>query len=176
MRVRLDYGRAGLDVDLPDNRIAGVLRYQPAVPLPDPGAALDALLANPIGTPPLVELARGRRSACVVVCDVTRPVPNETILTPLLALLEQAGIPRQDILILVATGLHRPNEGAELRGLLGAAVVERYRVENHDARARDANDYLGQSPRGVPIWIDRRYCQADLKIPKGPYVLARVGD
>ncbi len=69
------------------------------------------VLVQPTGTPPLAELARGRADACIVICDITRPVPNELILTPLLATLEAAGIPRDKIMILVATGLHRPNEG-----------------------------------------------------------------
>ncbi|MDJ0523277.1 MAG: nickel-dependent lactate racemase [Planctomycetota bacterium] len=175
MHVRLDYGKTGLDVELPAARVAGVLAYRDAPPLADPTAKLEALLEAPLGAPPLAELARGKRTACVVVCDVTRPVPNATILRPLLAALEQGGIARDDIVILVATGLHRPNEGEELRGMLGAEIVERYRVENHDARACDQHVHLGESPRGVPVWIDRRYVEADLKITTGliePHLMA----
>ena len=65
-------------------------------------------LRRPVGTPPLAELARGRRNACVLVCDVTRPVPNRLLLPPILRTLEEQGIARRDILILIATGLHRP--------------------------------------------------------------------
>lgn len=175
MRVRLDYGRTGLDVDLPAARLAGVLAYRDVPALPHPAAALRAVLERPRGAAPLADLARGRQSACVVVCDVTRPVPNETILPPLLATLEAGGIPRERITLLVATGLHRPNEGAELRALLGAEVVTRYRVENHHGEAEDEHAYLGESPRGVPVWIDRRYLQADLKVTTGliePHLMA----
>lgn len=167
MRVRLEYGRTGLDVELPAERVVGKLAYQTAPPLPQPDLMLRELLARPTGTPPLAELARGRRSACILVCDITRPVPNELLLRPVLETLEAAGIPRERILILVATGLHRPNLGAELVEMLGQYVVDRYRVENHDGQRLDQHSYLGESPRGVPIWIDSRYVEADLKITMG---------
>jgi nickel-dependent lactate racemase len=89
------------------------------------------------------------------------------LLPPILATLEQSGIARDQILILVATGLHRPNLGNELAEMLGPRVVENYRVENHDGRDLAAHTFLGHSPRGVPIWIDRRYCAAELKITTG---------
>src|SRR5690349_15879114 len=115
MQVTLDYGRTGLDITLPDDRlIAPPLSIRPADPLPDPAAAIEDAIRNPIGSKPLAEIARGKKSACVVVCDITRPVPNKLILPPVLRTIEAAGVPRDAITILVATGLHRPNEGAEL--------------------------------------------------------------
>jgi nickel-dependent lactate racemase len=175
MRITLDYGRTGLEVELPDERVVGPLAIRPAPPLPDPAAAVAEALAQPIGTRPLADLARGRRNACILVCDVTRPVPNRLILPPLLATLEQQGIRREDILILVATGLHRPNEGAELEEMLGPDVVANYRVENHHGKNLDEHDYLGTTPNGVPVYLDRRYVRADLKITTGliePHLMA----
>src|SRR5437016_716891 len=107
MRIILDYGRTGLEVNLPDGQVVGPLAIRPAPPLSDPQGAIVEALQNPIGTRPLADLARGRRHACIVVCDITRPVPNRLILPPLLKILEENGIPRHDILILIATGLHR---------------------------------------------------------------------
>jgi nickel-dependent lactate racemase len=175
MRITLDYGRTGLEVDLPADRVVGPLHLRPAPPLPDPEAAIAAALRRPVGTPPLAEVARGRRDACVLVCDVTRPVPNRLILPPLLRTLEEQGIARRDVLVLVATGLHRPNEGAELEEMLGPDVVANYRVENHHGKARQEHDYLGTTPSGVPIWLDSRYLRADLKITTGliePHLMA----
>ncbi len=175
MRVRLEYGRTGLEVELPDNRVTRTLAYKQAPPLPDPQGELLRCLAVPTGTPPLAELARGRKSACILICDITRPVPNELILSPLLATLESAGIPRDQITILIATGLHRPNEGDELVELVGPRIAAIYRVENHFGQELGQHVYLGESPRGVPIWIDRRYVEADLKIATGliePHLMA----
>jgi nickel-dependent lactate racemase len=175
MRVTLDYGRTGLDVDIPDDRIVGPLAIRAAPPLADPQGAIRAALEQPIGTQPLAGLARGRRNACILVCDITRPVPNRLILPPLLHTLEEQGIPSRDILILIATGLHRPNEGAELEEMLGPEVFGRYRVENHHGKVLDEHDYLGETPNGVPVYLDRRYLRADLKITTGliePHLMA----
>jgi nickel-dependent lactate racemase len=176
MQVTLDYGRTGLDVTLPDDRlIAPPLTIKDAPPLPDPERALEEALRNPTGTRPLAELARGKKSACVVVCDITRPVPNKFILPPVLRTIEAAGVPRDAITILVATGLHRPNEGAELVELVGEEVARTYRCENHFGKDRDSHEYLGTTPAGVPAWIDRRYLRAELKITTGliePHLMA----
>jgi nickel-dependent lactate racemase len=75
----------------------------------------------------------------------------------------------------VATGLHRPNEGDELVELVGEEVARAYRCENHFGKDRDAHDYLGTTPNGVPAWIDKRYTRADLKITTGliePHLMA----
>ena len=167
MRVHLEYGRTGLEVELPERNVVGCLRYRPLEPLADPEAAVRRSLERPIGSPPLAHLARGRQNACVVISDVTRPVPNAVLLPPILETLEAAGIPRREILILVATGLHRPNLGDELVEMVGPYVAANYRIENHHGQARDEHTYLGQSPRGVPVWIDSRYVKAELKITTG---------
>jgi nickel-dependent lactate racemase len=174
MRVTLDYGRTGLTVELPDHTI-GPLAIRPAPPLPDPTRAVADALANPLGTPPLADLARGRKNACVLVCDVTRPVPNRIILPPLLRTLEAQGIARENILLLIATGLHRPNVGAELEEMVGPEIMANYRIENHDGKRLEDHVYLGTTPRGVPAYIDRRYVEADLKITTGliePHLMA----
>ncbi len=175
MEFVLDYGHDGLKVDLPEAHVVKWLRYRLAEPLADPRAALARALAEPTGTPPLVELAHGRRNACVVVSDITRPVPNRLVLPPLLATLEQAGIARSEILILVATGLHRANEGEELREMLGPEIAGRYRVENHFGRHLEEHRFLGTTARGVPVWIDSRYLDAELKVTTGliePHLMA----
>src|SRR5262245_55322919 len=110
MRLTLDYGRTGLEVELPDDHLVGPLAIRPAPPLADADKAIADVIAKPIGAKPLAALARGRKDACILVCDITRPVPNHLILPPLLHTLEDQGIPRKEILILIATGLHRPNE------------------------------------------------------------------
>jgi lactate racemase len=167
MRIHLEYGRNGLDVELPDQNVVACLQYRPAEPLADPHEAVVNSLKRPTGTRPLADLARGCRNACVVISDVTRPVPNRGLLPPILDALERAGIARGNILILVATGLHRPNLGDELVEMVGSFVAENYRIENHHGKNRDEHTYLGDTARGVPVWIDSRYVKADLKITTG---------
>ena len=167
MRVKLEYGRTGLIAELPADRVVRTLHYKDAPPLPDSAASLQQVLDFPTGTRPLAELAQGKQNCCIAICDITRPVPNELILRPLLQILESAGIPREQITILVATGLHRESTPAEINEMVGSEIAAGYRVENHHGENRDEHTYLGESPRGVPIWIDSRYVSADLKITIG---------
>lgn len=137
---------------------------RPSRPLPDPDSAVRDALDRPIASEPLSTLARGRRNACVVISDITRPVPNRLILPPILQTIESQGIARDDILILIATGIHRPNEGDELVELVGEEIARRYRVENHLSLDLASHRDLGRTSRGTRVWIDERYCAADLKV------------
>lgn len=167
MQIRLPYGRTGLIAELPDANIAAILNINPQPPLPDQIGAVAEALRQPIGSPSLADLARRASKACVVVCDVTRPVPNQTILPPLLECLESNGLAHQDITLLIATGTHRPNEGPELEEMVGAEIARRYRVVNHNARADGEQQYVGDTRQGVAAYVDRVYMQADLKIITG---------
>jgi nickel-dependent lactate racemase len=156
-------------VRLPGSARATIIR-KPLVPrIDDAPGAIRRALDYPMGARPLRELARGRRSACILICDITRPVPNHLFLRPMIEDLLAAGIPADQICVLVATGLHRPNEGAELEELVGDPwVLATVRVENHFAR-RDADCIdLGRTPtRGTPVKINRRFVEADLRIATG---------
>jgi Uncharacterized conserved protein len=168
MRITLDYGKSGLAVEVPDANVAHVLGLTPAPPLLDPAAAVRAALEAPIGTPPLAELARGRRNACVVVCDITRPVPNAVVLPPVLDALARGGIPPGGVTVLIATGTHRPNEGEELVAILGREVLASgVTVVNHVCTDPATNRFLGVTERGVPVALDTRYLDADLKVTCG---------
>jgi nickel-dependent lactate racemase len=104
----------------------------------------------------------------VLICDITRPVPNRLLLGPVVRQLLEAGVPRQRITVLVATGLHRPNLGAELAELVGDPwVLDAVRVENHDARDDAGHVDLGHTPAGTPVKLDRRFVEAELKLVTG---------
>lgn len=143
MKIRLDYGKTGLEVEIPDRNLVGPLQLKPCQPLARPDRQLAHVLAHPTGSPPLAALARGRRSACILICDITRPVPNELLLGGILATLQQAGVPRDAVRVLIATGMHRPNEGAEIVELVGAEIAANYRVENHFGKRLVDHQYLG---------------------------------
>ncbi len=167
MRVKLDYGKTGIEAELPDANVSAVLRITPAPRLSEPADAIRAALESPIGTPSLEQMAAGRRDACIVVCDITRPVPNSTLLPPMLEILNAAGIPDERITILVATGTHRPNLGAELDALLGAEIAARIPVVNHDGHDDAMMRDFGMSPNGVPVRLNKTYCDAELKLTVG---------
>lgn len=167
MRLKLDYGKTGLEVDLPDENLRAVLRVSSPAPIEDCDTAITDALRNPIGVRPLADIAAGRNDACIVICDITRPVPNATLLAPVLAELASAGLSRDNVTILIATGTHRPNLGDELTSLVGAEIAQSVRIVNHDCHDMEQNRYLGMSPNGVPVWLDKTYCDADLKITIG---------
>src|ERR1043166_6467979 len=154
MKLSPDYGRTGLTIELPDDLPVSVVQPAKGVPLADATAAVEHALAAPHATRPLLELARGRRTATVVIPDKTRPVPNGVVLPPILRTLEAAGMRRADIEILVATGLHRPNTHDELVEMINAEVVAQYRVRNHVARNAAEHVYLGRTRRGTEVWLD----------------------
>ncbi|PIY21694.1 MAG: hypothetical protein COZ11_15355, partial [Deltaproteobacteria bacterium CG_4_10_14_3_um_filter_51_14] len=155
MKVDLLYGKKGLVFNVPDWVKGSVIRKRPMKPLPDAGKAVTEALLNPVGSQALASLAAGKKTACILICDITRPVPNGTILPPVIECIEGAGISRKNILILVATGLHRPNEGSELREIIGSQeIFKTVRAENHFARDRDAHVSLGVTTGGIPIMID----------------------
>ncbi|MBI1325285.1 nickel-dependent lactate racemase [bacterium] len=175
MQVKLAYDRQGLDVRIDHDRVIGPLEIQATTPIADPVAEIAAKLAAPTGTAPLSELARGKTSCCIVICDITRPVPNRIIAEAMLPILESAGVPREEIFFLVATGMHRPSTDAEKREMLGDEIVAKYRVEDHYGTRLEEHAYLGTTDRGIPAWIDKRYVQADLKITLGliePHLMA----
>ena len=169
MRIELNYGKEGLAIDVPDDLDVRVIR-KPAMPvLTAPGEAVRQALASSVKAPPLAELARGKKTACILICDITRPVPNHLFLRPVIETLLEAGMPASGITVLIATGLHRPNEGEELAELVGDAwVQETVTVANHFARDDAAHLDLGVTPtRGTPVKLDRRLVEADLKIATG---------
>ncbi len=168
MRIELSYGKGTLPVEMDERWEVTVIRKPPMPMHSDAESAVRAAYANPVAAGPLSTEARGAKSACILVCDITRPVPNGLLLPPLLRQLLDAGLSRESICILVATGLHRPNEGAELAELIGEQwVLENFRVENHFARNDADHVDLGKTPNGTPVKLDRRFAEADLKIVTG---------
>ena len=167
MHETFAFGKTGLTLELPEGFEYRVLEARSAIPLADAPAALERALDQPIACPPLVELARGKRSAAISVCDITRPAPNREVLPPVLARLEAAGIPPQNITILIATGLHRPASEAEIREICGEETAARYRVLNHHARELSEHRSLGKTASGTPVYIDERFVSADLHMTLG---------
>lgn len=164
MDINILCGEQHIDLIIPASSVLISPAAAPA--LPDPEQAVDQAIKNPIGSTPLADLARGKKDACIVISDITRPVPNQTLLTPILRTLEDAGIGRKDITILIATGMHRPNEGKELESMVGAGIMNNYRIINHFCRKQEDMRCIDRID-GTPIEINKHYLDADLKILTG---------
>jgi len=164
MRVRLDYGVAGLDVDLPDERVTVIEPCsRPSVDRSQ--AALVAALRAPIDAPPLRELTRRGGRVAISVCDITRAQPRREMLEALFE--EMPNVRASDVTILVATGTHRINTPAELEAMLGPDIVRRYCIVNHDSRDRPALAGVGDTTTGVPVYLNHRWLDADIRITTG---------
>jgi len=189
MEITLAYGRDGARIDIPDaNLVAVVEPTWPAV-LARPEEAVAEALRRPVAGPPLSEVVAERiRSragasasaaadfrAVIIASDVTRPCPNATLLTPILAELRRSGVPAECITILVATGLHAPVTGAAARRLFGEEIAGRYRIANHFGHRRSTLVDLGRTPAGTPVHLAREWVEADLRIVTGiiePHMMA----
>jgi nickel-dependent lactate racemase len=163
MEVALPYGTQTRMVTVPDDAV--VVRSQPVAALADPRAAFDAAIAHPTGAPALAELVGPKDQVALVISDGTRPTPNHLLVPWLLKALEH--IPREQIVILVGTGSHRAMTRAELVALLGDEVVETIAISNHDARDVASLSFLGSTAAGVPVWVNRQYLQAQVRIVIG---------
>ncbi len=165
MLVSLAYGRNGLTVDVPDD--ADIIHPRATPGLPDEATALRQALRQPIASQPLVELARPGNSVVIVHTDITRATPNDRILPVILAELEGAGIREGDITLLNGLGTHRRQTEAELRAMLGDAVVDGYRCLQHSCFDEENLVSLGVTSLGHPVRINRTYLEADVRILTG---------
>ena len=167
MKVKLAFGREGAEVEIPAHVQARVLEPKFAAAVLSPDAALAEALRQPIGSPALLGLAHGKKTAAISICDITRPAPNRVVLPHVLATLEQAGITRSGITLLIATGLHRAATAQELHTIVGPDILAHYTIVSHDARDARAHADLGTTHSGTRVLIDRRFVESDLHISLG---------
>ncbi len=163
MRVELAYGRDGTTVEVPDD--AEVVAPVEGPGLDDETASILAALRRPLLGGSLQDLTDGSERVAVVFPDLTRPMPNRTVLPPLLAELARAGVPDHRITLLCATGTHRQATAAEMEELVGPETVARYTIVDHDGTS-DAHVAVG-TVDGVPVLLQREYVEADLRIVTG---------
>lgn len=162
MNIKLAYGSSGLWIDLPDAWNATIIEPAWVPGLPDPaGAIREAVRAWPD-----ISSLNGQRIG-VIFSDITRPTPNHIILPAVLAELAVAGVPRDAITLFNALGTHRPNTEAELRQMLGEAVVDQYRIIQNNAFDPSTQVCLGMSSRGHEIWLNRELVECEVKILTG---------
>lgn len=164
MKVRIDYGTTGLQVELPSERTSVIEpRHQPAASAPR--ETVVAALRQPVAGPPLREVVAPGQSVAISVCDITRPQPRELMLEAVLDELEGLVEP-SDVTVLVARGTHRPSTRAELLTMLGPRVLGSCRVVDHDARDRSRLTDMGMVG-DVPVWLNSDWVEADVRLTTG---------
>jgi nickel-dependent lactate racemase len=167
MQIRLAYGRTGLPIELPDDALVTVIEPESVPGLLDEHEAVVDALRSPRGTPPLGKLVRPSDTVAVVFSDLTRPMPNDRVLPPLLAELSLAGVPDERVVLVNALGTHRPQTEAELRRMLGAELVDRYQIVQHNAEDKEKLVEVARNRAGHPVRVNRAYMQATVRILTG---------
>ncbi len=163
MEVQLAYGQGGLTLSLPDSADVTVVEPRHVPGLLDEGGVLQDALRSPVDSLPLREVARGKGQVAIVVSDVTRPMPTARILPPILETLGS----HRGVVLIIATGIHRPSSPQELQTMLGGDILLRYPIVQHNTRDRSTMTSLGVMPSGHELWVNRDYQEADVRILTG---------
>ena len=164
MKVHLQYGRDGLDVEIPSAR-ARVIEPTFVAGLADEAAAFAAAVRAPLGGKPLRACVGARERVAIVIPDVTRPLPTDRLLPWIFA--ELAHVPANNVVIVNGTGSHRANTPDELGAMVGTEVLARYRVVNHDAHDPSTLVAADSTSDGRPVALARDYVEADRRIVLG---------
>jgi lactate racemase len=165
MRIHLQYGTAGLDIDLPASNVTVIEpRFVPG--LADERAAFLEAVRGPLGAArPLRETVGAGERVAIVIPDITRPLPSDRLLPWVLQ--EIGHVPDDHIVIVNGTGSHRVNTEEELRGMVGDDVLRRVRVVNHDSHDAATQVQVGVGQDGHPVRFNREYAEADRRIVLG---------
>ncbi|MCE5272965.1 nickel-dependent lactate racemase [bacterium] len=165
MKVKLAYGKEGLELSLPDSLRAVVLESVYTEGLPDPESTLREALRRPIGCAPLSELARGEGKIGIVFSDITRPTPNRLLVGAILDELGQSAHGR--VVLFNATGTHRANTPDELETMLGEEIASHYPIVQNDSGDRGSHLSIGSTTGGNEAWLHREYMNCQIKILTG---------
>jgi len=166
MRLELPYGNSSLAFHVPNLFSVDVIEPKKVTTAEKPEKLVEQALDNLLGGANW-ERAASARSIAIAVNDKTRPVPHHHLLPSLLAKLEALGIPDFAITFYLAVGTHPPMQPSEFGLALPAEVLARYSVVSHDSEDGSQLIYLGETPRGTPVWVNRAYAMADYKIVVG---------
>ena len=166
--IKIPYYTSSLDLHVEEENLEAVINAK--TDSYDPGKSetelVEEALANPIGTPRLRELAKGKQKVTLVTSDHTRAVPSKLTLPILLREIRE-GNPDADITILIATGLHRPTTEAEQRRMFGDAVVDNEKIVVNEAFKDEDFAYVRSLPSGAELWVNKVALDCDLLITEG---------
>ena len=165
MLVSMPFGKKQLQFEIPDKNLLGIITPEQQQPLADKQKAILAAIRKPIGCLRLSELAKPGQKVVIIPTDITRSLHENIILPLLLDELNAAGVPDEDITMVIATGTHRPNNTAECREMYGEQVVNRVKIINHFAFEPETLTCFGDTPtQGIPAEINNVVAAADLRI------------
>jgi len=155
-----------IGLNIPDGVSVQWVQSHGMAPVPDVKSAVEDALHHPIHSAQLRDLVKPGQTVALIVTDITRQLPEETIVPLLLEELKQGGIRKEDITAIVATGTHRPNTPEELREKFGK-IVDEISFINHNSYNKEELVSLGTTKSGIPLLFNRTVAQADIRISTG---------
>jgi len=168
MRTNFQYGNDEITLGFPDDSLIYQSNYKNTHKKAT--EMLAESLANPVGCSPLNEMVTKRRpgKVVIVVSDITRPIPYARFLPDLVVILETCGINKEEIIILVATGMHRASTRTEQLRMFGEWIVQNYQIINHDCNnENELQELNGESWSGSKIRLNKHYVNAGFRIVTG---------
>lgn len=168
MLFQIPYYKKHLDVEIEDSLVNGVLTshaesYKTSKTEEE---LVREAINNPINSPKLEDLVKGKNKIVIISSDHTRPVPSH-ITMPIYLETIRKGNPSADITILIATGMHRPTTKEELINKYGEKIVREEKIVVHNAYNDENMAFKGILPSGGELWINKIACEADLLVSEG---------
>lgn len=165
LKVYIPVGKKRISAIVPDTAL--VLGSANVPGLDNPRAAIRLALENPISSLKLCEIAKGKRTAAIIVNDITRPYPAKLLLEEIISELNAGGIFYNDICLVVAYGMHRINTDEEVRSMFGDEIVNNIKIVHHFAEKEETLVNIGNTKKGMPIFLNKEFVSADVKIATG---------
>jgi nickel-dependent lactate racemase len=167
-KIKLPYSKKMIDIEIDDKNLAGVLESKAGEYKTDltQEQIVEKALDNPIGSPKLEELVKGKKNMVIISSDHTRPVPSKVIMPILLKRIRKVN-PVIDIKILIATGFHRPSTKEELINKFGEEIVKNEKIIIHDSRDERSLVKIGTLPSGGELIINKLAVETELLIAEG---------
>ncbi len=167
----LPYGKSDVCVRIPTRNYLGCLEPKEKAGAPDPHAEILRALQEPLASKRLSEIAKPESKVAIVIDDDTRPAPSHLMIPPILDELKTAGTKDENIRIIVACGTHKPVTHEKMIGLLGEAIVNRFKIINHDCKAPDLVKVGTTNKYGTEVFLNRTFEEADVRILTGDVCL-----
>lgn len=172
--IKVEYGEEFLDIAVPPNCVTLNMKRMPC--LTSSREEISNALNNPIGSATLPEIIRAKNrpaaelKVCITVSDITRPVPyrgENGLLLPLLEIIENAGVKKDHIVIVIGNGMHRASTPAEREFMYGEEIVNNYRIVDHNCEDLSSQVLAAHTSRGTEVYLNQIFYESDVKIVTG---------
>ncbi|MCK5612829.1 nickel-dependent lactate racemase [Candidatus Pacearchaeota archaeon] len=167
MHIEIPYGKNSVELDINDKNVLEIITPSDVNPSSNPNLEVEKALRNPIDGPTIDELSPREKTVAIAVDDLTRVTPTHVLLPPIIQSFKKAGARKENIKIIIALGTHRKMTDQEMKEKYGSQVIEEYEVINHAFDDESGLEYVGKIADDVPVWINKEYLKADIRIATG---------